>query len=167
MPAPSHHPAFAASAIRGLGLSTATCPDEASSEQYEHIRADELGRLQGEDLARLVPRGFKSRFMEAGQLAYEKRDRQATPSSPQLQVEAAKGCHQEGRCPVHVVRGTWDNKLGRVGCPPPLLHQAGPGVFPRGPQEGEERISLEAGLGMDWTGTSPRGETAFSWPLQA
>lgn len=157
-------PAFAASSVgsstqkaSAVGPLYSYVPDGLSAEQYERIKVEERRRLQGKDLARLGPRGFKSRSMEAWQLAYEKG--QATHAFAPLNYKEKlqKGVIKKEDVPYMVRGGSWDNS--DVSGARRLSWTKLDREYARGGYKKEQSASiLGSGPGLDWTGTRPRGE---------
>jgi hypothetical protein len=132
-------------------------PDGLTADEYSRIKKEERQRFQGKDLGRLGPRGFKSRSMEAWQLAYEKG--QATHSFAPLNYKEKlrAGMIKKEDVPYMVRGGSWDNGdiLGAKRLPWTKKDRD----YARGGYKKEQSASLlGSGPGLDWTGTRPRSE---------
>jgi hypothetical protein len=132
-------------------------PDGLKMEEYNRIKNAERERLQGKDLGRLGPRGFKSRSMEAWQAAYEKG--LATHSFAPLNYKAKlqAGQIKKADVPYMVRGGSWDN--GDVAGAKRLPWTKQDREYARGGFKKEQSASLlGSGPGLDWTGTRSREE---------
>jgi len=132
-------------------------PDGLSAAEYQKIKQQEMNQLKGKDLARLGPRGFKSRSMEAWQRAYERG--QATHSIAPFGYKEAlkKGEIKKQDVPYMVRGGSWDNSDVKGARRLPWLKQDK--EYQNGGYKKEQSASiLGSGPGFDWTGNRPRNE---------
>ena len=132
-------------------------PDGLTKEQYQKIKTQEQNALKGKDLGRLGPRGFKSRSMQAWQVAYEKglADHAFAPFG--YREKLTKGEIRKEDVPYMVRGGSWDNSdvFGARRLRWSKLDKD----YAKGGYKKEQSASLlGSGPGLDWTGTRPRSE---------
>jgi len=131
-------------------------PDGLTAEQYQKIKKQEQQKLKGKDLARLGPRGFKSRSMEAWQKAYE-RGLASHSIAPFGYKEALKrGEIRKEDVPYMVRGGSWDNSDVK-GARKRLRWLKQDKEYANGGYRKEQSASiLGSGPGFDWTGIRKR-----------
>jgi len=131
-------------------------PDGLTPEQYQRIKKEEQQKLKGKDLARLGPRGFKSRSMEAWQKAYE-RGLASHSIAPFGYKEALKKKEIRLEDVPYMVRGgSWDNSDVK-GAKKRLRWLKQDKEYANGGYRKEQSASiLGSGPGFDWTGTRIR-----------
>ena len=140
-----------------VGPLHAYVPDGLTLEQYKKIKAQEQEKLKGKDLARLGPRGFKSRSMEAWQKAYEKGEAAHAFAPFNYKDKLQKGQIKQTDVPYMVRGGSWDNSDVRGGRKLKWLKEDRD--YAKGGYKKEQSVSiLGSGPGLDWTGTRERTE---------
>jgi hypothetical protein len=132
-------------------------PDGLTLEEYNRIKKAEQERFQGKDLGRLGPRGFKSRSMEAWQVAYEKGLAKHSFAPLNYKAKLQAGQIKKADVPYMVRGGSWDN--GDVSGAKRLQWTSKDREYARGGFKKEQSASLlGSGPGLDWTGTRSREE---------
>jgi hypothetical protein len=132
-------------------------PDGLTLEEYKRIKKAEQERFQGMDLGRLGPRGFKSRSMEAWQVAYEKGLTTHSFAPLNYKTKLQAGQIKKSDVPYMVRGGSWDN--GDVTGAKRLQWTSKDREYARGGFKKEQSASLlGSGPGLDWTGTRSREE---------
>lgn len=134
-------------------------PDGLTAEQYKQIRAKEEQQFKNKNLGRLGPRGFKSRSMEAWQIAYEKGQAKHSIAPFGYKNMLKTGELKPQDVPYMVRGGSWDNSDVKGVKRLPWLRKDK--EYANGGYKKEQSVSfLGSGLGLDWTGTQKRSETA-------
>lgn len=140
-----------------VGHLNAYVPDGLTPEQYSQIKKEEQRKLKNSDLARLGPRGFKSRSMEAWQRAYEKSLAKHSIAPFGYREALKKGKIKKEDVPYMVRGGSWDNSDVKGARRLSWLKQDK--EYARGGYKKEQSASiLGSGLGFDWTESRPRDE---------
>jgi len=138
-------------------LNMAYVPDGLTPEQYNRIKKEEEQKLKKADLARLGPRGFKSRSMQAWQVAYEKGQAKHSIAPFGYREALKKGEIKKEDVPYMVRGGSWDNSDVKGARRLPWLKLDKD--YAKGGFKKEQSASiLGSGLGFDWTGSRPRDE---------
>jgi len=149
----SHNPT--SSAVSSSALN-AYVPEGLTAAEYNRIKAEDKKKM-GKDLGRLGPRGFKSRSMEAWQMAYEKGLAKHSIAPFGYREALKKGEIKKEDVPYMVRGGSWDNSDVKGARRLPWLKNDV--EYARGGYKKEQSVSiLGSGLGFDWTGSRPREE---------
>jgi hypothetical protein len=137
---------------------SAYVPDGLTASQYQKIKAQDRQKLEGKDLARLGPRGFKSRSMQAWQEAYEKGQAKHAFAPFGYREQLQKGQLKLKDVPYMVrPNGSWDNS--DVAGAKRAKWTNRDREYARGGYKKEQSASiLGSGPGFDWTGTRSRDE---------
>lgn len=132
-------------------------PDGLTAEEYNRIKSKEAERFKNKDLGRLGPRGFKSRSMEAWQMAYEKGQASHSFAPVGFKEKLQKGLIKLEDVPYMIRGGSWDNS--DVKGARRLSWNRKDTEYAKGGYKKEQSVSiLGSGPGFDWTGTRPRSE---------
>jgi len=83
-------------------------PDGLSPQEYAKIKANDKKKI-GKDLGRLGPKGFKSRSLEAWQMAFERGETSHTFAPIGYREKVKNGTIKKEEVPYMVRGGSWDN----------------------------------------------------------
>jgi hypothetical protein len=129
---------------------TGYIPDGLTAEEYKRIKAEDQKKV-GKDLARVGPRGFKSRSMQAWQEAYEAGMGGHTFAPLNYQEKLKKGLIRREDVPYMVRGGSWDNSDVYGAKRVPWLKTDR--IYANGGYKKEQSVSiLGSGPGFNWTG---------------
>jgi len=129
-------------------------PSGLRPEQYNRIKAEDKKKL-GKDLARLGPRGFKSRSLQAWQESFEKGQAGHTFAPIGYKEKQRKQLIRKTDIPYMVRGGSWDDSdiAGAKRLPWTKKDKE----YAKGGYKKEQSASiLGYGPGFDWTGNRPR-----------
>ena len=137
-------------------LNVGCVPDGLSPQEHERIRKQDKQRL-GKELGRLGPKGFKSRSMEAWQMACERGETSHTFAPLGCREKLKKGEIKKEQVPCMVRGGSWDNSdvfgaIRQKWSNKDREHAKG------GCKKEQSASILGSGPGFDWTGTRSREE---------
>ena len=142
---------------RSTALAVGYVPDGLTADEYRRLRQKEANANKGKDLARLGPRGFKSRSMQAWQEAYERGEAGHSFAPLNYKEKLQKGLISLGDVPYMLRGGSWDNSDVRGARK--LKWNKADREYARGGYKKEQSVSiLGSGPGLDWTGSRPRSE---------
>jgi hypothetical protein len=131
-------------------------PEGLTAEQYANIKQKESAKIQGKDLGKLGPRGFKSRSMQAWQEAYERGETSHTFASVGYKEKLKLGLMKWEDVPYMIRGGSWDNSDVK-GAKKLVKWTKTDREYARGGFKREQSKSiLGSGPGFDWTGSSSR-----------
>jgi hypothetical protein len=137
---------------------SAYVPDGLTASQYQKIKAQDRQKLEGKDLARLGPRGFKSRSMQAWQEAYEKGQAKHAYAPFGYREQLQKGQLKLKDVPYMVrPNGSWDNS-DVTGAKRAKWTNRDREYANGGYKKEQSASILGSGPGFDWTGTRSRDE---------
>lgn len=154
----SNHPT--SSTILAVGY----VPDGLTPEQYKKIKTKDQKKL-GKDLARLGPRGFKSRSMQAWQEAYEQGETGHTFAPIDYRNKLKQGKIRKEDVPYMVRGGSWDNS-DVLGARKQRWLKTDKD-YAKGGYKKEQSVSLlGSGPGLNWSGAKRdlSKETKRSFP---
>lgn len=135
-------------------------PDGMTLAQYNKIKAEDRRKVVGKDLARLGPRGFKSRSMQAWQEAYERGETGHSYAPFGYRQLLKEGKIKKQDVPYMVRGGSWDNADVRGARK--LRWTSKDRDYAKGGYKKEQSASiLGSGPGFNWTGeTRPADKKA-------
>lgn len=135
-------------------------PDGLTVEQYNKIRQQDASRVKGKDFAKVGPKGFKSRSMQAWQEAFERGEAGHTFAMVGYQEKLKKGLIRWEDVPYMVRGGNWDNSDVK-NAKNRLKWSKTDRQYANGGYKKEQSFSiLGSGPGFDWTGQGNREDSA-------
>jgi hypothetical protein len=135
--------------------STGYIPAGLTADQYAKIRQQDSEKMKG-DLARLGPRGFKSRSMQAWQEAYERGEAGHTFAAVGYKEKLRLGEMKWEDVPYMIRGGSWDNS-DVLGAKNRLKWSRTDRDYANGGYKKEQSKSiLGSGPGFDWSGTGSK-----------
>ena len=135
-------------------------PDGLTVEQYNKIRQQDASKAKGKDFAKVGPKGFKSRSMQAWQEAFERGEAGHTFAMVGYQEKLKKGLVRREDVPYMVRGGSWDNSDVK-NAKNRLKWNKTDRQYANGGYKKEQSFSiLGSGPGFDWTGQGNREDSA-------